>query len=72
MLDTFGEHTQGQNLGVGHCFGRRGAISKHSRQFRHFRQPAAIFFAFALERQVHGRSVHRHWNPGPPAPMIPG
>ena len=52
MFKAFGQHAQRQDFGPRHRFRGGGAISENARQFRNFREPAAVFFAFVLDREI--------------------
>ena len=57
MFEAFGDHTKRKGLHAGDCFVAVSAVAHDARQRRHFRQPAAVVFAFDLDRKNHSRTV---------------
>ncbi|MDB5864357.1 MAG: hypothetical protein JWO70_2163 [Betaproteobacteria bacterium] len=53
VLETFGEHPQGKDLGFCHRLVRSRPLRQDPRQFRHLSQPSAILFALVLDREIH-------------------
>ena len=59
VFKTIGENAKGQHLRLRHGLISGGAVGKYSRQLGHFRQPAPILFALALDAEVHDHSEVR-------------
>jgi len=53
VLKTFGENTQRENLGLGHCLSRRCAIGKDAGKLRNFSEPTPVFFSFDIKSEFH-------------------
>ena len=57
MFEAFGDHTKCQGLHAGNRFVAVNAIAHDASQGCHLSQPAAVVFAFDLDRKNHGRTV---------------
>ena len=53
VLELLRQDPKRENLSLGHGLVRRRPIGKNARKLRDLREPAAIFFAFALEIELH-------------------
>lgn len=49
MLDTLGENTESENLGLSLGFLRRTAVGHDARELGHLGQPTAVLLALALD-----------------------
>jgi hypothetical protein len=53
VLEFFRDNAKRKNLGFGHGFQRRCAVSKDTRQLQDFRQPAPVGFLFLFYGEIH-------------------
>ena len=53
MLQTFGNHAEGQRLNAGDGFVAILAVGHNAGQRGHFSEPAAIVFALDFDRERH-------------------
>ena len=53
MLQAVGENSEGQGLGFCRSLLERGAVSHHARELKDLGDPAAVFFLFNLDMEVH-------------------
>lgn len=59
MVQTVGDHSQGECLHARDGFIPVSAVAHHPRQSRHLGQPAAILLPFKFDREGHPRKVAR-------------
>lgn len=57
MFEAFGDHAERQGLHAGNGLVPVNAVAHDARQGRHLSQPAAVIFAFDLDRKNHDRTV---------------
>lgn len=53
IVETFGEHPQGERFSFCHSLVSGSSIGENASKLRDFREPATIFFAFVLNREIH-------------------
>ena len=57
MLETFGNHAQGERLYPSDCFVTILTVGHNARQRRHLGEPAAVVFALDFDREGHVGNV---------------
>ncbi len=57
MLNSIRDDPQGQDLGIGDCLLACLSVGKYAGQFGDFAKPAAIFFLFYFNEELHLHST---------------